>query len=146
MKKFNWGYKIIFIYGAFVLGILFMVYQSSQQKFDLVENDYYAAELKYQDVIDATARAKALGGVLIVKHELDSIKLILPSVFKGVNVKGKVHLYYAADKQQDLSFDFETLNAFAAFKTNKQKRGNYTIKLDLVKSGVLYYYEQKIFL
>ena len=146
MKKINWGHKIIFIYGAFVIGILFMVYQSSKQKFDLVENDYYAAELKYQDVIDASARAKALGGDLIVKYEMDSVKLSLPAVFNGVNVKGKAHLYYAADKQQDLSFDFETLNAFAAFKTNQQKKGNYTIKLDLVKSGVAYYYEQKIFL
>lgn len=146
MKKFNWGYKIIVLYGAFVIGILFMVYQSSKQKFDLVENDYYAAELKYQNVIDASARAKALGGDLIVKYELDSIKLLLPAVFNGVNVKGKAHLYYAADKQQDLSFDFETLNAFAAFKTNQQKKGHYTIKLDLVKSGVAYYYEQKIFL
>jgi hypothetical protein len=146
MKKFNWGHKIIFIYGTFVVGILFMSYQSSKQKFDLVENDYYAAELKYQDVIDASARAKALGGELIVSQEGDSIKLVLPSVFKGVSVMGKAHLYYAADKQQDLSFDFETLNAIAAFKMNNQKKGNYTIKLDIKKSGVAYYYEQKIFL
>lgn len=146
MKKFNWGYKIIFIYAAFVVGILFMVYKSSQQKFDLVEKDYYAAELKYQDVIDASARAKALGGELIVKFESDTIKLILPSVFNGVNVKGKAHLYYAADKLQDKRFEFETLNAYAAFKVGNPKKGSYTIKLDLVKSGVAYHYEQKIFL
>lgn len=146
MKKINWGHKIILIYGAFVVGMLFMVYQSSNQKFDLVEKDYYAAELKYQEVIDASQRAKALGGTLIIKHEKDSIKLILPKVFNGVHVKGKAHLYYAADKLQDKSFDFETLNAFASFKIEQQKRGNYTIKLDLVQSGVMYYYEQKIFL
>lgn len=146
MKKINWGHKIIFIYSTFVVGILFMVYQSSKQKFDLVENDYYTAELKYQDVIDASARAKALGGELIVKYEMDTIQLNLPAVFNGVNVKGKAHLYYAADKQQDLSFDFETLNAFATFKAGQKMKGNYTIKLDLVKSGVAYYYEQKIFL
>lgn len=146
MKKFNWGHKIIFIYGSFVVGILFMVYKSSKQKFDLVENDYYAAELKYQDVIDASSRAKALGGTLIVKHEADSIKFILPAVFNGVNVKGKAHLYYAADKQQDLNFNFETLNAYTAFKMDQIKKGNYTIKLDVIKSGVAYYYEQKIFL
>lgn len=146
MKRITWGHKIIFIYSAFVLGILFMVYQSTQQKFDLVENDYYAAELKYQEVINASARAKALGGVLQVKHETDSLKLMLPSIFNGVNVKGKAHLYYAADKQQDLHFDFETLNAFAAFKTSIVKKGNYTLKLSIIKSGVSYYYEQNIYL
>lgn len=146
MKKINWGHKIIFIYAVFVVGILCMVYQSSKQKFDLVETDYYAAELKYQDVIDASARAKAIGGDLVVKYEMDSIKLILPDVFNGVSIKGKVHLYYAADQQQDVSVDFETLHAFVAFKAGHQKKGNYTVKLDLIKSGVKYYYEQKILL
>jgi hypothetical protein len=146
MKKLNWGHSIFFIYSAFVVAILFMVYQSTQQTYDLVEKDYYAAELKYQDVIDASARAKALGGDFIVKYESDSIKLILPSPFKGVNVVGKVQLYYAADKQQDKTYEFETLNAYAAFKTEKQNKGLYTIKLDIVKSGVAYYYEQKIYL
>lgn len=146
MKKINWGHKIIFIYAAFVVGILFMVYKSSQQKFDLVEKDYYAAELKYQDVIDASARAKALGGEFIVKFESDSIKLILPIPFKGVNIKGKAQLYFAADKQQDKTYEFETLNAYAAFKTEKQNKGLYTIKLDIIKAGVAYYFEQKIYL
>ena len=146
MKKLNWGHSIFFIYSAFVVAILFMVYQSTQQTYDLVEKDYYAAELKYQDVIDASARAKALGGDFIVKYESDSIKLILPSPFKGVNVVGKVQLYFAADKQQDKIYEFETLNAYAAFKTEKQNKGLYTIKLDIVKSGVAYYYEQKIYL
>jgi hypothetical protein len=146
MKKLNWGHSIFFIYSAFVVAILFMVYQSTQQTYDLVEKDYYAAELKYQDVIDASARAKALGGDFIVKYESDSIKLILPSPFKGVNVLGKVQLYFAADKQQDKTYEFETLNAYAAFKTEKQNKGLYTIKLDIVKSGVAYYYEQKIYL
>ena len=146
MKKLNWGHSIFFIYSAFVVAILFMVYQSTQQTYDLVEKDYYAAELKYQDVIDASARAKALGGDFIVKYESDSIKLILPSPFKGVNVVGKVQLYFAADKQQDKTYEFETLNAYKAFKTEKQNKGLYTIKLDIVKSGVAYYYEQKIYL
>lgn len=146
MKKMNWGHKILFIHGAFVIGILYMVYQSSKQKFDLVEKDYYAAELKYQDVIDASARAKALGGDLIVKYEMDSIKIMLPNVYSGVQVKGKAHLYYAADNNQDINFDFETLNAYAAYKTMHHIKGLYTIKLDLIKSGVAYYYEQKIYL
>ena len=146
MKNINWGHKIIIVYGVFVLGTLFMVYQSTLQKFDLVQNDYYAAELKYQEVIDASARAKAIGKDLVVKQSKDSIVLLLPSFFSGVKVKGKGQLYYAADKQQDQHFDFETINAFAAFKIGQYKKGNYTIKLELIKLGVTYYYEQKIYL
>jgi hypothetical protein len=63
-----------------------------------------------------------------------------------VKVKGKAQLYYAADKQQDQNFDFETINASAAFKIGQYKKGNYTIKLELIKLGVRYYYEQKIYI
>jgi hypothetical protein len=146
MKNINWGHRIIIVYGVFVLGTLFMVYQSTLQNFDLVQNDYYAAELKYQEVIDASARAKAIGGDLVVKQAKDSIVLSLPSFFYGVKVKGKAQLYYAADKQQDQYFDFETTNAYAAFKIGQYKKGNYTIKLELIKLGVRYYYEQKIYI
>jgi hypothetical protein len=147
MKNLNWGHRIIIVYGVFVLGTLFMVYQSTLQKFDLVQNDYYAAELKYQEVIDASARANAIGGDLVIKNVMDSIKLELPSFFKGVKVMGKAQLYYAADKQQDQNFDFETIKASAAFKVREYtKKGYYTIKLELIKSGAKYYYEQKIYL
>ncbi len=146
MKNINWGHKIIVVYGVFVLGTLFMVYQSTLQKFDLVQNDYYAAELKFQEVIDASDRAKSIGGDLVVKHAKDSIVILLPSFFNGVKVKGKAQLYYAADKQQDQNFDFETINASAAFKIGQYKKGNYTIKLELIKLGVKYYYEQKIYI
>jgi hypothetical protein len=144
MKNINWGHRIIIVYGVFVLGTLLMVYQSTLQKFDLVQNDYYAAELKYQEVIDASARAKAIGGDLVVKQAMDSIVLSLPSYFNGAKVKGKAQLYYAADKQQDQYFDFETTNAYAAFKIGQYQKGNYTVKLELIKLGVAYYYEQKI--
>ena len=62
--KFNWGYKILLVYGLFVIGIMFLVFKSTQQKYDLVQKDYYADELKYQNVIDASQKAKDLGGEL----------------------------------------------------------------------------------
>ena len=144
MKAFNWGHKIAFLYTAFVVGMLFMAYKSSQQKFDLVQTDYYAAELKYQEVIDASQRSKALGGKLIIKVEKDSVKILLPIIFNGSKVKGKLHLYYPADQEQDQHLDFETVNGVVAFKSLGQKKGYYKFKLDLLQSGIAYYYEQKI--
>ncbi len=146
MKKLNWGHSIFFIYSAFVVAILFMVYQSTQQTYDLVEKDYYAAELKYQDVIDASDRASKLGGSIDVIQKNDSLFLTLPTAFDGVNVKGKVQLYFAADKKQDELYHFETMDGVAVLKIGIKSKGNYLLKLDLIKSGVAYYYEQKIYL
>ena len=46
------------VYSFFVVGMLFLVIKSTMQKFELVQPDYYADELKYQTVIDASQRAK----------------------------------------------------------------------------------------
>ena len=62
--KLNWGHGIIIVYVIFVGGILLLSFKSAQQKFDLVQTDYYGAELKYQEVIEASKRAKAIGGEL----------------------------------------------------------------------------------
>ena len=44
----NWGYKIMLAYVVFIAGILFLVFKSSSQKVELVTENYYEQELKFQ--------------------------------------------------------------------------------------------------
>ena len=44
--KLSWGYKIMFVYTAFVAGIGFLAFKANNEKFDLVTKDYYDQELK----------------------------------------------------------------------------------------------------
>lgn len=60
-RRWNWGKGIVLVYSLFVLGILYLVYQSKQQKLDLVYDDYYAQELMFQNQIDATQRVEDAG-------------------------------------------------------------------------------------
>ena len=144
--KVNWGYKIMFVYLFFVAGIVFLAVKSSMQKFELVQPDYYADELKYQSVIDATQRAKEIGGALIIKQELGKLMVKLPSGFTNTTVKGKAHLYYAADITKDITKNFEISNGELMIELVSTTKGNFTLKLDLERNGVTYYYEQKIFI
>lgn len=143
--KFNWGYKIIFVYALFIVGIMFLVYKSSQQKFDLVQNDYYADELKYQDVINASQKAKDLGGQLKTIRKGGYLIVVLPDGFKSDNVKGKAHLYYAANEKRDITKEVSTSNGEFSMELLTIMSGAYTLKLDLEMNGNMYYYEQKIF-
>jgi len=77
--KINWGYRIFIVYALFVIGILVLSYKSSQQKFDLVQQDYYGAELKYQTVIDAASRANALRGELKLTLKESKLLIQLPA-------------------------------------------------------------------
>ena len=48
----NWGKSIIVVYTIFVIGIVFLVFKSSQQKIDLVDPNYYQQEIQFQKEID----------------------------------------------------------------------------------------------
>lgn len=144
--KINWGHKIVLVYLLFVGGIVFLAVMSSRQKFDLVQKDYYGAELKYQQVIDASSRAQQqIGGIQITVKE-KSIYIQLPEAFKGKKTEGVAYLYFAADEQKDIKQNFTSIDASVILPLNAKMKGNYTLKLDVMEAGVSYYFEQKIFL
>ena len=144
--KIHWGYKIMIVYSFFVVGMLFLVIKSTMQKFELVQPDYYADELKYQTVIDASQRAKNFQVELNVQKQTGKLNIMLPKEFSNKRVTGKAHLYYAADIQKDIVKKFDTNNGTFTIETFSTTKGNYTLKLEVMKEGVSYYYEQKIFL
>lgn len=142
----NWGYKILAVYGIFVAGILFMVFKSSQQNFDLVTEDYYAKELKFQQQIDATGRTRALSEP--VKTEVKEHQLLVhfPKDLAGEKIEGQLQLYYAADKAKDIVKDFTAVDNSAAMALPAAGKGQYELHLKWTAGGVSYYYEEKIFL
>lgn len=144
--KIHWGYKIMIVYLFFVVGMVVLVIKSTMQKFELVQPDYYADELKYQTVIDASQRAKNFQVELNVQKQAGKLNIMLPKEFCNKKVTGKAHLYYAADIQKDIVKKFETNNGAFIIETFSTTKGNYTLKLEVMKEGVSYYYEQKIFL
>jgi hypothetical protein len=143
--KFNWGYKILLVYALFVIGIMFLVFKSTQQKYDLVQKDYYADELKYQQVIDASQKAKDLGGEIRVERRGGYLIVSLPEAFHKTTVKGTAHLYYAADDKRDISKEFVSANGEFYMELLTIMGGAYTLKLNVEKDGVAYYYEHKLF-
>lgn len=143
--KFNWGYKILLVYGLFVAGIMFLVYKSNQQKFDLVQKDYYADELKYQNVINASQKAKDLGGELKTIRKGGHLIVELPAGMHQTTVKGTAHLYYAADEKKDISKEFVSTSGEFEMELLTMMSGAYTLKLNVEMNGSQYYYEQKIF-
>ena len=134
------------VYLFFVVGMVVLVIKSTMQKFELVQPDYYADELKYQTVIDASQRAKNFQVELNVQKQAGKLNIMLPKEFSNKKVTGKAHLYYAADIQKDIVKKFDTNNGTFTIETFSTTKGNYTLKLEVMKEGVSYYYEQKIFL
>jgi hypothetical protein len=146
IMKFNWGHKILIVYLIFVGGILLLAFKSSQQKFDLVQQDYYGAELKYQSVINATKHASELGADLGVLVRGSYLQITLPPTFKKSETNGIAHLYCIADEKGDMTKQIKSMNGEFALEMLTTMKGNYTLKLTIQNKGVDYYFEKKIML
>jgi nitrogen fixation protein FixH len=143
--KISWGYKILFVYLAFVIGILFMVYKASREKFDLVTPDYYDAELKFQDVIDDKQRTAELSAPPKITHSVNAVSIQLPDEFLNKDVKGELFLYRPSDASKDVKRSFTTNKSFVEIPLDKELSGAYEIKLSWKASGKTFYNEQRIF-
>ena len=144
--KLNWGHSIIIVYVLFVGGILLLAYNSSQQKFDLVQTDYYGAELKYQKVIDATQRANNLAEALQVEANGSLLHVTLPKNLQMSASKVSLEMYCIADEKGDMKKEKIVQNGVFDIELLSSMKGNYTLKLSVDNNGVNYYFEKKLML
>jgi hypothetical protein len=143
--RISWGYKIAIFYLSFVFGILFLVYKANSESFDLVTENYYEAELKYQDVIDQKSNASQLSAPPVINHSINSISIQLPKEFANKSVEGEIYLYRPSDATKDLRKSFTTRDGFFRLDLGKELSGSYDIKLTWKAGGKEFLQEQKLF-
>ena len=140
----NWGYKILIIYSAFVLGIVFMVYKATQQNIDLVTTDYYAKELVYQDRIDEAKRTALLTAPVSIIKKNRQLEIVFPKEFLNKKITGSVKLYFPPDEKKDVVKGFETIGSMVEMYIPEKNKGFHYVQVSWVADGLIYYYEQKI--
>ena len=69
------------------------------QKIDLVTDNYYEEEVKFQGKIDKINRAKALATPLTWEVLENGVRIHYPTNMKGVS--GKINFYCPADNRKD---------------------------------------------
>jgi hypothetical protein len=143
--RISWGYKIFIAYTAFAAGILCLAFKASQQNFDLVTENYYDAELKYQDVIDQKSNVTLLSEPPKVSHTVNSVSIQLPKEFMGKDVQGEVYLYRPSDASKDIRQNFATTESFYQVNLGKELSGAYELKLSWQAGGKQFFQENRIF-
>jgi hypothetical protein len=144
--KFNWGYKIVFIYVVFVTGILYLVVQSSRQQMDLVTDDYYAQEIRYQEKIDQSKRAAALSEPIHYQLTDQGIEISFPKEFLGKTITGNALLYYPANEKKDVAAVVNTNQGKMLITIPDKRSGMHILKINWQVDGVSYYFEESVFL
>ncbi|MFT7084557.1 MAG: hypothetical protein ACJAV5_000263 [Vicingaceae bacterium] len=140
--KLNWGTGIAIVYTTFVVFIGVMVYKAFGEDFDLVTEDYYAQEIKFQEKIDSRTRAEKLDASLQSVVDGKNLKIILPQ--KNELLTGSINCFRPSDETKDFTESFKTENGFYTIPLNKFIKGKYLIKVDWSANGVEFYQEQTI--
>lgn len=101
--KLNWGTGIAIVIAIFMIITIATVVYLMNQDVELVTDDYYKKELKYQNQIERIERTNELDEKLQIIYSKDAIKLILPSGQIGRQITGEIHLYRPSDSKMDIN-------------------------------------------
>jgi hypothetical protein len=138
----NWGHKIIIVFILFAAGILTLVTKSMRTRIDMVTSNYYAEELKYQQVIDGRRAALSLSAPVAINQSDKSVGLLFPSEMQGIPLKGNVLFYRASDSRRDISLPLEPdENGLLLVSKERFQKGNYQVQLQWEAKGKSYYQE-----
>jgi len=108
MKKFNaWPWAIVLVFLVFASGMIYVAVLFINNKPDLIVEDYYAAEVKFQEEINKIENANALEDGIQIDVKKDFIFLGFPETFNPDKTKGKVFLTRNDDAKMDKEWDLE---------------------------------------
>ena len=102
--KLNWGFGIVLAFIGFIGFILyFVIIASTDQKAEhnLVTDEYYQEELKYQEEINALENAKNLNVRFNFEQTTEGLRIIIPETVRQQKSEGTVSLYRPSNKQLD---------------------------------------------
>lgn len=143
--KFHWGTRIFLIYGLFVAGVLAMVIYFMNQDVDLITEDYYKDEIKYQERIDKINRTKELSEDISFIFDGRNLKLKYPGAFSPVNIKGNVLFYRPSDLKEDVMLNVKPDTAgLQAIDVSGLKKGMWKVQVDWMVNNTSYYSESII--
>ena len=102
--KFNWGHGIAIFLVIFVVTTISVVVKiSTDEAYDneLVSEDYYGDELKYQEEINKAKNASELSSSVIYRVSKEGVTLTFPSDFDYSKVTGIVKMRRPSKKILD---------------------------------------------
>jgi hypothetical protein len=142
--KFNWGFGIAILFSCFVVFITSLVFRSFQQNCDLVHEDYYSKELKYQEQIEKQIKTRELKEGLAYEISKKELIIKFPKEFEQKIISGEILFFRPSDKNKDLKIKLEPHNGEQHFPLKFFTKGLYKIKTDWQSDGIKFYDEKSI--
>ncbi|MBI2429776.1 MAG: FixH family protein [Ignavibacteriales bacterium] len=145
MKKMNWGSWIVVSFILFALGTFTMIYISMNSRVDLVTDDYYEKELKYQDHIDVVKSTNELEGKVSFVFASSTITISYPNIEAPSKYSGAIMFFRPSDKALDFSQPVAVDSTYSqTIATDKLIKGMWRVKISWSVGQQNYYTEQPV--
>ncbi len=141
-SKFNWGTGILIAIIIFMAITVTTVIFLMNQKVDLVTDNYYAKEIKYQQQIDRMNRTNELGDGVAINSETNYVRIVFPKSSNEKNIKGTIQFYRPSDSAKDFTLPLILDSSYQQLVPAKiLEKGYWRIKLDWTQDSLDYYKE-----
>lgn len=145
--KINWGTGVVLAFIGFIAFILYFVVTmnvNSKYDHDLVSEDYYAEELKYQGDINKLKNAKTLTENVSYKKTSEGLIIQFPESINSKKITGKVFLYRPSNKQLDFETAISLSRSNLLIPDKRLVDGRWNIKVDWQYNGNSYLFKESI--
>lgn len=145
--KINWGTGIVIAFICFISFIMYFIISmntNSKYDHDLVTEDYYRAELGYQDEIDKENNANKLTENISWKKTENGLLLTFPQVLDADKITGMVFLYRPSNKLLDFETPISLSENNLLIPENRLLDGRWNIKIDWQYKEASYLYKKEI--
>ena len=131
MKNLNWGHGLAIALGSFIIFILFLIliFPMGKQNAEMISNNYYEEELKYQDVIDAKNNAAKLEKTPTYKATSEGILISFPDNIKVDKDIANFVLFRTEDSNLDVKKEVTLQHNLFLIPKKVISKGSYTLKL-----------------
>jgi hypothetical protein len=147
MKRNLWPLGIILTFVIFISGTAFLIVLAATHSTDLVNENYYEQELRFQTHLDGLQRANRLAQPATVIYAAASkhIALTLPPSHANRSIVGNIELYRPSAAGLDRQIEFKPdTSGVQLFDATDMQSGLWKVRVTWTVDGQEFCIDQKI--
>ena len=145
--KISWGTGIVIVFAIFMGATVSTAVYLMNQDVNLVADDYYNQEIKYQQQIDRIARTKKLDEESIIVFNGTTINVTIPESLMNRDLSGEIYFYRPSDEKSDIKIPLYTDSlGLQVIPVSSLEKGLWSVKVSWLAGEMEYFVEERIFI
>lgn len=137
--KISWGVGITISIIVFMIISVMFIFFAFNQDVNLVRDDYYEAEVQYNETMEKVRRTNDLRENLQISIVDNNIQLQFPKIFNNKNISGNIYLYRPSERNMDVNIPVKIDSTYLQLiSTENLLSGMWKIKVDWIADSNSY--------